>query len=125
MPLHRCVDTGSNGKAIDMTTWSVSIEAKLTKRVDNFADLVDDLLSVLESRPDVMDPVTFLNVQDLTFGARLTVRTEDMQSAIGRAIEAFLPSAESLGLSFMLRGGSILTEDALLVDDPEHSLAGV
>ncbi|HUZ97473.1 MAG TPA: hypothetical protein VMU57_21420 [Edaphobacter sp.] len=108
-----------------MTTWSVSLEAALVRPVDAFADVVDELLSILESRPEVLDPVTFLNVREHTFGARLTVQAEDMPSAVGRAIEVFLPSAESLGLSFMLRGGNILTEDALFVDEPAHSLASV
>ncbi len=108
-----------------MTTWSVSIEAILSKPVEGFADAIDDLLSILESNPEVTNPVTFLNVRERTFGARLFVQAKDMPDAISRAIEVFCPSAEALGLSFSLRGGDVLSEDALLVDEPEHMLAGV
>jgi hypothetical protein len=106
-----------------MTTWSVSIEAALSSPIDDFEDRVDELLTLLESHPVIIGPVTFLNLSERSFGARFTLQSEDMQSAIDRAIALFVQDSQKLGLSFVLRGGSVLVDDSAAIDRPDKVMA--
>lgn len=116
---------GFSGKDIDMTSWSVSIDAILLARRDDLDESVDQLLSLLEDDSTVHGAVAFVNMHDQTFGARFSLDAATMQAAMDRAIVVFSRAANSLDLAFNLRGGSVVVEDSVFLDQPEHAAASI